>query len=252
MDLRLKGVSKSFGGKPVLEGIDLELSGGRTHVLLGSSGSGKSTLLRILAGLIAPDQGEVRINGDAVSPETQPRLASRIGYVIQDGGLFPHLTARANLSLQPRLVGGADWTPARIEARIQELARLASLDSSLLDRYPGELSGGQRQRVGLMRALMLGPPVLLLDEPLGALDPLVRAGLQRELRQIFRTLRSTVVLVTHDIGEAAFLGDTIALLDQGRIAQHGTLAEMASRPANPFVSEFLRSQRPPDEMAVLE
>ena len=222
MELRLKHVSKSFGGQEVLGRVDLTLTGSRTHVLLGQSGSGKSTLLRIIAGLIAPDQGEVWIGADPMTPASQRRLAPRIGYVIQEGGLFPHLTVRGNLSLQPRWVGGQSWTAERIEARILELARLASLDPLLLGRCPGELSGGQRQRVGLMRALMLGPPVLLLDEPLGALDPLVRAGLQRELRGIFRTLRATVVLVTHDIGEAAYFGDTNRAARKGadRPARH--------------------------------
>jgi osmoprotectant transport system ATP-binding protein len=254
MQLRFEGVYKAFGGTPVLQDISLTLEHGRTHILLGSSGSGKSTLLRVTAGLLAADRGGIWLAEDRskweMTPASQPALAPKIGYVIQEGGLFPHLTARSNLALQARIL---DWDEARIAARIHVLVDLVGLssDPSLLDRFPGELSGGQRQRVALMRALMLEPPILLLDEPLGALDPLVRSSLQRELRAIFRAIRCTVVLVTHDISEAAFFGDTITLLHQGRIEQHGTLAEMAKTPATPFVTEFVRSQRPPEELSVL-
>jgi osmoprotectant transport system ATP-binding protein len=165
-----------------------------------------------------------------------------MGYVIQDGGLFPHLTAAGNVTLLARHLG---WGPAKLGERLRELAELTRLSPAQLDRYPAQLSGGQRQRVGLMRALMLEPDLLLMDEPLGALDPMVRAQLQADLKGIFRQLKKTVLLVTHDMGEAAYLGDEIALMREGRIVQRGGFEELLARPAEPFVSEFIRAQRPP-------
>jgi osmoprotectant transport system ATP-binding protein len=248
MELRLERVSKSYETQ-VLDSVSLKLEAGKTHVFLGSSGCGKSTLLRILMGLIQPDAGEVWLGQTRMLPEKQATLAHQIGYVIQEGGLFPHLTAQENLNLQPRVLG---WERSRIAQRSRELTDLVALDPGLLARFPTELSGGQRQRVALMRALMLAPPLLLLDEPLGALDPIVRAALQRDLRLIFRKIHCTVILVTHDIGEAAFFGDTITLLRSGHVEQHGRLIDLAKNPASPFVTEFLSSQKPPEEMAVLE
>ena len=167
----------------------------------------------------------------------------RTGYVIQDGGLFPHLTARGNVTLLARHLG---WDRPRIEARVAELAELTRFPADGLDRHPRQLSGGQRQRVGLMRALMLDPAALLLDEPLGALDPLVRADLQTELRDIFRSLGKTVVLVTHDLGEATFFADRVVLLRDGRVVQEGSPADLWHRPADPFVTRFVQAQRGPD------
>jgi osmoprotectant transport system ATP-binding protein len=164
-----------------------------------------------------------------------------MGYVIQEGGLFPHLTARQNVSLVAADLG---WDAARIEGRIRDLLGLAGIDPSLLDRYPSQLSGGQRQRVGLMRALMLDPAVLLLDEPLAALDPITRSRLQEDLRRLFARLRKTVLFVTHDMAEAAYLGDEIALMRGGSIVQRGRLADLLRAPADPFVTEFIRAQRP--------
>jgi osmoprotectant transport system ATP-binding protein len=162
-----------------------------------------------------------------------------MGYVVQDGGLYPHLTAFDNVALAAE---AQRWPPARITRRVGELADLAGLDGDMLRRYPRELSGGQRQRVGLMRALVLDPPILLLDEPLGALDPIVRAELQEQLSRLFARLAKTVVLVTHDIREAARLGHRITLLTAGRVVQHGTFADLAERPASPFVTQFLTAQ----------
>jgi osmoprotectant transport system ATP-binding protein len=161
---------------------------------------------------------------------------------VQEGALYPHLSAADNVTLPARARG---WTAERIEPRLATLARLVDLDRRLLERFPVQLSGGERQRVGLMRALVLDPPVLLLDEPLGALDPITRAELQTQLVAIFRDLRKTVVLVTHDVREAFVLGAVITLLSQGRVIQQGTLADLAQRPADPFVSEFLSAQAPP-------
>ena len=190
------------------------------------------------------DGGEVRFEGEVLKPENMLSLRHRMGYVIQDGGLFPHLTAAENVALLARDLG---WGEAKAEARLQELVALTHFPQDGLDRYPVQLSGGQRQRVGLMRALMLDPDLLLLDEPLGALDPMVRAELQRELRQIFRALGKGVVLVTHDMGEAAYFGDEIVLMRSGRIVQQGAFADFVERPAEPFVTKFVNAQRSPLE-----
>jgi osmoprotectant transport system ATP-binding protein len=237
--IAVQEVTKRFGATPALDAVSLTVRSGTTHVLLGSSGSGKSTLLRLILGLIWPDAGSVRVDGTPVEPATRDGLLARMGYVVQDGGLYPHLTAFANVALAAE---AQRWAPARIAARVGELADLAGLDGAMLRRYPRELSGGQRQRVGLMRALVLDPPILLLDEPLGALDPIVRAELQEQLAALFARLAKTVVLVTHDIREAARLGQAITLLTGGRVVQHGTFRDLAERPASPFVTQFLTAQ----------
>jgi osmoprotectant transport system ATP-binding protein len=239
--LELRGVSKGYGGVPALQPTDLTVPRGRTTVLIGPSGCGKSTLLRLMIGLLWPDTGTVTFEGVAVTPETATELRRRMGYVIQEGGLFPHLTARGNVVLLASYLG---WDEKRIGPRLQELAALVRLPADVLERYPVQLSGGQRQRVSLMRALMLDPAVLLLDEPLGALDPIVRAELQTDLRGIFQALGKTVVLVTHDLSEAGFFGDELVLLRAGRIVQRGTLDDLVHRPADPFVTHFVHAQRP--------
>ncbi len=236
----LSGVGKSYGSGIALEDVDLCLEGGATTALIGPSGAGKSTVLRLLIGLEWPDRGEVRFDGEPLRRECLLAQRRRIGYVIQEGGLFPHLTAAANVGLLARTLG---WSPARIDARSRELADLCQLPDDALQRYPVELSGGQRQRVGLIRALMLDPPVLLLDEPLGALDPVVRHELQEQMRAIFAALDKTVVLVTHDVAEAAFLADTLVLLRAGRIVQQGSAKRLLDAPSEPFVREFLSAQR---------
>ena len=238
--LELHAISKSFGDAPALDGIDLVIPGGRTTVLIGPSGSGKSTLLRLMIGLIRPDRGTIRFDADEVTPASAPRLRRRMGYVIQSGGLFPHLTARGNVALMARYLG---WDAARVAERLDALVALTRFPADGLDRFPAQLSGGQRQRVGLLRALMLDPDVLLLDEPLGALDPIIRRDLQTELKEIFATLGKTVVLVTHDIGEAGYFGDLIVLLQAGRIVQQGAFAELLDRPADAFVERFITAQR---------
>jgi len=240
--LSLRGVSKSYEGRAVLQAIDLDAEAGKTTVLIGPSGCGKSTLLRLMIGLVAPDTGTVRFEDREVRPETAPALRLRMGYVIQDGGLFPHLTAGENVLLMASYLG---WDPARRAARLAELAELTQFPADGLDRYPVQLSGGQRQRVGLMRALALDPHLLLLDEPLGALDPMIRSGLQADLRRIFRALGKTVVLVTHDLGEADYLGDRIVLMREGRIVQQGSAADLVAHPADPFVTRFVNAQRGP-------
>jgi osmoprotectant transport system ATP-binding protein len=209
-------------------------------VLIGPSGCGKSTLLRLLVGLTMPDTGSVLFEGVPVTPANVLALRRRMGYVIQDGGLFPHLTARGNATLLARYLRRDRH---QTEARLLELAGLTRFPVDGLDRYPVQLSGGQRQRVGLMRALMLDPDALLLDEPLGALDPLVRCELQEDLRRIFRELGKTVVLVTHDLAEAAFFADQLMLMRGGKVVQQGTLEQLWQTPADPFVHTFIQAQR---------
>jgi osmoprotectant transport system ATP-binding protein len=237
--LVLREVTKRFGATLALDAVSIEVRPGDTHVLLGSSGSGKSTVLRLILGLTTPDAGTVLVDGQPVAAATRDGLVARMGYVVQDGGLYPHLTCFDNAALAAE---AQRWPRARIADRVAELAGMAGLDAAMLRRYPRELSGGQRQRVGLMRALMLDPPILLLDEPLGALDPIVRAELQDQLGRLFAGLAKTVVLVTHDIREAARLGRTITLMTVGRVVQQGTFADLAERPASPFVTRFLTAQ----------
>ena len=240
--LELRHVSKSFAATRALHDVSITVAPGRTTALLGPSGCGKSTILRLCIGLLQPDTGTVLFDGEPLprDPAALDSLRHRMGYVIQDGGLFPHLTARENVTLLARHLDRAD-----IAERTRELATLVKLPLDALDRYPVQLSGGQRQRVGLMRALFLDPDVLLLDEPLGALDPLIRADLQEDLRTIFRDLGKTVVLVTHDVGEAGYLGDTLVLMREGEIVQTGTVDDLVERPAEPFVERFIRAQRSP-------
>ncbi len=242
----LEGVSKRFGTTQALYPVELRLPAGRTTVLLGPSGCGKSTLLRLMNGLLRPDTGRVLFAGQPMPLEEEAVLAARqrMGYALQGGGLFPHLTAGQNVALMARHLR---WPEARIRARLDALVELTRFPAEALERFASQLSGGQRQRVGLMRALMLEPDVLLLDEPLGALDPMVRSELQADLREIFARLGKTVVLVTHDLGEAAFLGQHVVLLRDGRVVQQGALAELEAQPADPFVTRFIQAQRLPLE-----
>ncbi|HEY9131984.1 MAG TPA: ABC transporter ATP-binding protein [Dyella sp.] len=236
----LERVSKRYGATIALDNVQLAFATGSTTALIGSSGSGKSTVLRLFLGLAWPDSGTIRIDGRPLMPAGVQPLRRRVGYVIQDGGLFPHLTCLGNLALQPRHLG---WDKDRITARAQELAELTALPKQVLDRYPAELSGGQRQRVALMRGLMLDPDALLLDEPLGALDPIVRHELQDELKRIFDRLGKTVVVVTHDLAEAAWFAERLVLMSQGKVVQDGSLADLRQRPASDFVRRFVAAQR---------
>ena len=240
--VELVDVSKRYADAPALYPTNLAIERGKTTVLIGPSGCGKSTLLRLVIGLITPDSGTIAFDGSQITSANIGTLRRRIGYVIQEGGLFPHLTARANILLMARYVGRSS---EEMRARLLELCELTRFSENLLSRYPIELSGGQRQRVSLMRALMLSPELLLLDEPLGALDPLVRAALQKELKEIFARLRQTTLFVTHDLAEAAYFGDEIVLMNEGRIVQQGTVSDLRERPADPFVSEFINAQRGP-------
>ncbi len=238
--LKLTGVSKSFEDRLAVRVDELTAEEGETLVLIGASGSGKSTLLRLMVGLLRPDQGAIHLQDSEVTPDAALELRRRMGYVIQDGGLFPHLTARGNVTLMAQHLA---WSRERVDARLTELVDLTKFPPDALDRYPTQISGGQRQRVSLMRALFLDPAILFLDEPLGALDPLIRSDLQQDLRAIFRALKKTVVLVTHDLAEARYFADRIVLLHEGRVVQEGSFDDLVNRPADPFVTRFLDAQR---------
>jgi osmoprotectant transport system ATP-binding protein len=247
--LELQNISKTFEGRLVLSDVNVTVAKGATHALIGSSGSGKTTLLRITLGLIPFDRGYVKINGQALLSFTQVEWADRIGYVPQDGGLFPHITGRNNVALIARLRG---WSRARIDARVEELRKVVDLDADILAQFPREMSGGQKQRVSIMRAAMMDPAVMLLDEPMAALDPLIRRSLQRELKSIFRRLDKTVLLVTHDLGEAVYLAEQITMLHEGRMVQTGTYRDLIKNPATPFVSQFINAQRTVPDAAELQ
>jgi len=238
--VRLVDVSKRYADAAALHPTNLSIEHAKTSVLIGPSGCGKSTLLRLIIRLIQPDSGSITFEGEPITADNIDKLRRRIGYVIQEGGLFPHLTARANVALMARHVGRSQ---EEMQPRLQELCDLTRFSENLLSRYPVELSGGQRQRVSLMRALMLSPELLLLDEPLGALDPLVRASLQKDLKEIFVRLQQTVVFVTHDLAEAIYFGDEIVLMNEGRVMQKGAVTDLRDNPADPFVSEFINAQR---------
>ncbi|MEZ5513960.1 MAG: ATP-binding cassette domain-containing protein [Steroidobacteraceae bacterium] len=226
-----------FGATTALQPTDIRFVPSATTALVGPSGSGKSTLLRVLAGLI-PANGTVRFAEAPVVDWRAVRL--KLGYVIQDGGLFPHLTAAENVTLMARELG---WPAEQIAARSAELAEIVGLPEAPMARFPAELSGGQRQRVSIMRALMLDPEVVLLDEPLSALDPITRARLAQELHRIFSRLSKTVILVTHSLREARFFAGHIVLMRRGRIVQQGSYDELEQAPAEPFVSEFIAAER---------
>ena len=240
--IELTNISKSYGKTSVLQPMSLTIEAGKTAVLIGPSGCGKSTLLRVLIGLIPSDSGEVRIAGELMTPDNVLKIRHEMGYVLQDGGLFPHLSVEDNVTLLAKYLKAMNST--EMTARVEDLAELTKLPREALSRFPSQISGGQRQRVAIMRALMLDPPVLLLDEPMGALDPLVRYDLQEDLKQIFHELKKTVVLVTHDMGEAGFFGEDVMLMSAGRIVQRGKLTHFFEHPAEEFVSRFITAQRP--------
>jgi len=246
--LKLQNVYKTFEDRTVLADINLTVPKGATHALIGSSGSGKTTLLRITLGLIPFDRGYVKINDQPLLSFTPLEWAARIGYVPQEGGLFPHLMGQHNVSLIAKMRG---WKKTRIAERVEELRKLVGLEPSVLMRFPHEMSGGQKQRVAIMRAAMMDPSVMLLDEPMAALDPLIRHSLQQELKDIFQRLGKTVLIVTHDLGEAVFLAERITLLHEGRIIQSGAYRDLLHHPADPYVTQFINAQRTlPDAAAV--
>jgi osmoprotectant transport system ATP-binding protein len=211
------------GGAPIIDRLNLSISGGETMVLLGESGCGKTTTLKLVNRLLTPTSGDVVVEGTATTEWDAIRLRRRTGYVIQEAGLFPHFTVAENVALVPSLEG---WDEVRVRERVREMLSLVGLDpQKFANRYPRELSGGQRQRVGVARALAGDPPLLLMDEPFGALDPLTRASLQKEFAELKERLGKTVIFVTHDVREALLLGSRIALIDAGRIVLLNTPQE---------------------------
>ncbi len=234
--IELRSVSKTFGTTVALHETNLDVPTGKTTALIGPSGCGKSTILRLIIGLLEPTTGTIKIEGQRVSATEVLALRRRIGYVIQEGELFAHLTAAQNVLLMAKHV---KRPLGEMHTRLGELCELTHFPENALTRYPVELSGGQRERV----SLMLQPSVLLLDEPLGALDPMVRARLQEELKEIFQRLQQTILLVTHDMAEAGFLANRIVLLNEGQVVQSGTLDDLRTRPASEFVRDFLHAQR---------
>ncbi len=237
--LEFSEVEKAYGNTTVVHRLDLKIESGEIAVLLGPSGCGKTTILRMVAGLVPPTTGQITVDSLPLRPDTLRDVRRKLGYVIQEGGLFPHLTAKQNVTLMAKHDA---WPGDRVEERLAQLVDMTQFPAEGLDRYPNELSGGQRQRVSLMRALFLSPSILLLDEPLGALDPLIRAGLQRDLKQIFARSQATVLLVTHDLVEAGWFADRVFLIEAGRIVQQGALSDIVKNPANAFVEEFVSSQ----------
>lgn len=233
--IELRNVTKRYGPIPAVDDISLVVEKGELAVLLGPSGCGKTTTLRAINRMVDIDSGKILVDGRSVSASPPDELRRRIGYAIQSVGLFPHMTVERNIATVPRLLG---WERFRIEARVRELLQLVGLAPSYATKRPGELSGGEAQRVGVARALAADPPVLLMDEPFGALDPINRENLQREFALLHKRLGKTVLFVTHDVEEAVLLGDRIVLMCDGRIVQDGTPETLWRAPAAPFVTEF--------------
>jgi len=231
-------VIKKYESITVLDKISFTARAGESTVLLGESGCGKSTILKILTGLTGYESGAVMVEDKKLSPEIVADFRAKLGYVIQDGGLFPHLTAKENilLAIKPAVSQNNIF-------KIEYLCELTNFAENLLPKYPAELSGGQKQRVALMRALIKNPDYLLLDEPLGALDPIIRYDLQQDLKNIFADLKKTVIFVTHDLTEAKYLGDKIILMKEGRVIQSGTFEDLFHNPADAFVKKFISAQR---------
>lgn len=235
--IEIDNLTRRYGDAIAVDAVNMTVETGTITVIVGTSGSGKSTLLRMINRLEEPSSGEVRINGKATTAMTPHLLRRRIGYAIQGHGLFPHHSVARNIGAVPRLLG---WPKDRIAARVDELLDLFSMPpGQFRDRYPAELSGGQQQRVGVARALASRPDLLLMDEPFGALDPIIRARAQDDLLRIQRHLGSTVILVTHDMEEAIRLGDRVAVLDAGKLVQYAPPAQIIAAPANDFVAQML-------------
>jgi len=248
--IRLDGVSKVYAdGSVGVSELNLTFAAGELSVLVGPSGCGKTTTMKMINRIIEPSTGRILLGGEDVTRVDPDHLRRRIGYVIQNVGLFPHQTVRANVATVPRLLG---WDKKRIRARVDELLDTVGLDPATYgDRYPAQLSGGQRQRAGVARALAADPTVLLMDEPFSAVDPIVRERLQSEFLRLQETVRKTIVFVTHDIEEAVRLGDRIAVMSQGgHVEQFATPAELLGRPANEFVADFVGADRGLKRLAV--
>ncbi len=238
--IKVEHLSKHFGAVKAVDDISFEVKEHENLILLGTSGCGKTTTLKMLNRLIEPTSGRIRINDKDVLTQSPEELRRGIGYALQNNGLFPHYTIAENIAIVPQLL---KWDSKRIEKRVSELLDKLHLSTDQLKLYPNELSGGQQQRVGLARALMADPPILLMDEPFGALDNITRSKIQAEFKELDELKRKTIIMVTHDVQEAFELGDRICLMDKGKIVQIGTSAELLFKPANDFVKDFLKEQR---------
>ncbi|WP_425058805.1 Osmoprotectant import ATP-binding protein OsmV [Sporomusa carbonis] len=241
--IELKEVTKLYKGQvaPAVDRLSLTIEKGETCTFLGPSGCGKSTTLRMINRMIEPSSGTIRINGKDVKEEDPNKLRMGIGYVIQQIGLLPHRTVAENIAIVPRLYG---WPKEKINERVDELLRLIGLDPEMTrNKYPSQLSGGQMQRIGVARAMAVDPPVMLMDEPFGAVDPIARNYLQDEFLRLQKEMKKTICFVTHDINEAIKMGDKIAIFNQGKLVQHGTPQEILTRPANDFVRDFIGYDR---------
>jgi osmoprotectant transport system ATP-binding protein len=238
--ISFQNVSKQYGGRPAVDDVTFDVPAGEICVLLGPSGCGKTTLLRMVNRLIPKTSGRILVNGEDIDAVDPVQLRRRIGYVIQQIGLFPNMTVEENISVVPELLG---WSRTRSRTRAAELLELLALDPAILSRYPPELSGGQQQRVGVARALAADPPVLLMDEPFGAIDPVNRAIIQDEFLALQRRLCKTVIFVSHDIDEALRLGSRIAILREGELVQYDPPAVLLAQPADPFVTSFVGNDR---------
>ncbi|MYH41963.1 MAG: ATP-binding cassette domain-containing protein [Chloroflexi bacterium] len=248
--IRLLNLTKRFDGEqePAVSALSLDVPRGRTVALIGPSGCGKTTTLRMINRLVEPTSGRIEIDGEDASARPVAELRRSIGYVIQEVGLFPHQTVSQNIATVPRMLR---WDRGRIDERVAELADLLGLETEQLGRYPDELSGGQQQRVGVARALAADPPVLLMDEPFGAVDPIVRTRLQDELLALQERLRKTIVIVTHDIDEAVKVADNVALLNiGGKLEQYAAPDDLLHSPANAFVEQFLGEDREMKRLAL--
>jgi osmoprotectant transport system ATP-binding protein len=238
--IKVEHLSKSFGKTKAVDHISFDVAEGDNLILLGTSGCGKTTTLKMINRLIEPDQGKVFINGKNILEQEPEVLRRGIGYVLQNTGLFPHYTVAENIAIVPQLL---KWDKKKTQHRVSELLEKLHLDKKHLSVYPNQLSGGQQQRVGLARALVTDPPVLLMDEPFGALDTVTRSKIQQEFKDLDELKRKTIIMVTHDVQEAFELGDRICLMDKGKIVQNGTPADLLFKPANAFVKDFLKDQR---------
>lgn len=238
--IKAENLVRKFGASVAVNDISFEVNEGENLILLGTSGCGKTTTLRMINRLIEPDSGTVYINGHDITTENPEELRRGIGYVLQNHGLFPHYTVAENIAIVPRLL---KWKAEAVRKRADELFSKLNLDPSLANQYPSALSGGQQQRVGLIRSLMVNPPVLLMDEPFGALDNITRAGIRKEFLLLDELVKKTIIMVTHDVQEAFEMGDRICLMDKGVIKQIGTPEELLFHPANDFVSGFFEEQR---------
>lgn len=238
--IRAEHLSKYYGTVKAVDDISFEVQEHENFILLGTSGCGKTTTLKMLNRLIEPNGGKIWINGQDILAQKPEELRRGIGYVLQNNGLFPHYTVGENIAIVPQLL---KWDDKRIENRIAELIEKLHLSADQLKAYPNELSGGQQQRVGLARALVADPPILLMDEPFGALDNITRSRIQAEFKELDELKKKTIIMVTHDVQEAFTLGDRICLMDKGKIIQIGTPAELLFKPVNDFVQNFLDGQR---------